>query len=610
MTSTDLRQLPHPEEVRVGTVPALFAQVAAAMPEAVAVRGAQGRSWTFAELDRAAANFAHTLRSVVTDDGGDAPRIGLHLPHGVPMIAAQLGALAAGCCYVPLDPTYPATRLRLMTEIAGVAAVVTTASDPTDWGVPRLEMGDLVTAVPLGGAGALAAIDPERAAYILFTSGSTGRPKGVLHTHRSMLHGIANHLANMTITSRDQVSVLTSFSFDMAVSDLYSALLAGATAVPLDVRTIGVPALARGLHDARVTVFHSTPTVFRLLVAQGEPMPTVRLAVLGGEPVHRDDVPAARRMFAPDCVLVNGYGFTEASFVVQQQIRHDDPVDTAAMLPIGRPLPGYDVRVESVDSDGVGDLVIESDVLTRGYVGDAEQTRARFSADGRIYRPGDRVRLLPDGRFAFAGRADGQVKVHGVRVELAEIQLALERQPDVARAVVHASDAADGVIAHVQAAPGVMPTEADLRARLRDELPDVMVPTRCQITDALPLTPSGKVDIRALTAPVEVGMSTLAENSREQLVLDAWIAAVGADPGGLDIPFFDAGGGSLALARLHQGLRGRTSESPSPAALLGAGTVRGMARLLAPQARPAGDAVRARAVARSARRRARAEQRG
>lgn len=495
-----------------------------------------------------------------------------------------------------------------MTRIAELDAVVTSPEDGTDWGVPRLAVAEPhPSRLPeLSARLGRAPADPERPAYILFTSGSTGRPKGVLHTHRSMLHGIANHVRNMKITPRDRLTVLTSFSFDMAVSDLYAALLSGATAVPLDVRTLGVPALAAGLQESGATVFHATPTVFRLLVAQNQPIRTIRLALLGGEPVHGEDVVAARRTFAPDCVFVNGYGFTEASFVVQQQVRPKDPVDQAAVLPIGRALSGYEVDIEDVDEGGAGDLVVRSAVLARGYVGDPEQTRARFSSDLSTYRPGDRVRRLPDGRLAFAGRADGQVKVHGVRVELAEIQVVLERQPDVARAVVLADhEGGTRVIAHVQAAPGATLTEVDLRGRLRRLLPDAMIPSRCHVTDALPLTPSGKVDARRLATRPDAGPITRAENAAEQMVLDAWIAAVGADPGGLDVPFFDAGGGSLALARLHQSLRAQVSRTPSLPQLLGAGTVREMARLLQPRSSSSADAARARAAARAARRQSR-----
>ncbi|HEY6740280.1 MAG TPA: amino acid adenylation domain-containing protein, partial [Actinopolymorphaceae bacterium] len=541
------------------TLAEAFADVAAAHAGAPAVL-TQDVAITYAELAARAGGVARRLRE--SGDIGD--RVGLRLDHGIDMISGMLGALAAGRIYVPLDPTYPSARLTQMREQAGIDTVLDSLDD--------------IAPAPFE----VTTVAPTEPAYILFTSGSTGRPKGVTHTHRSVLHGIANHVDNLSIGPGDRLSLLTSFSFDMSVSDLYAAVLSGATVVTFDLRRHGFARLAEVLVDRAVTVYHSTPTVFRNLVDVLGPrrLPSIRVVVLGGEQVNRSDLRQVRERCARDCVLVNGYGATEASFAIQNHLRASDPepVYAGEVVPIGSPLRGYTIRlvdpedktvdVTALDDDtepSTGEIAIVSDYLASGYWGDPEQTAARFDAGGRVYRTGDLATRLPDGALLYLGRSDRQVKVRGHRLELAEVEAQLAALPEVARAVAVARSVPHGgteVIGYVQRRSGTSDAAARaldaarLRDRLRDRVPDFMVPRTLVVVDRFVLTPTGKVDHAALPEPTvdEADPGPSPANATAGLVARAWHAALGVPAIGTDVNFFDAGGDSLALARLQREL--------------------------------------------------------
>jgi acyl-coenzyme A synthetase/AMP-(fatty) acid ligase len=231
-------------------------------------------------------------------------------------------------------------------------------------------------------AGLRSTARPDDPAYLLYTSGSAGAPKGVVQSHRNVLAGIARHVRSFAVTPEDRTSVLTSFGFDMAVTDLFGAILSGAAAVPVDIRSQGLGHLGQTLARRGVTVYHSTPTVYRYLLASLEApgsLPSVRAVLLGGEEVTRHDVELARRHFAPGTVFVNGYGTTEISFAAQYHLPPDAPLDLA-VVPIGHPLDGIDVVL--VDRAGrptclTGEIVIRSQQVALGYWAQPELTASR-----------------------------------------------------------------------------------------------------------------------------------------------------------------------------------------------------------------------------------------
>ncbi|QSB16305.1 non-ribosomal peptide synthetase [Natronosporangium hydrolyticum] len=616
---------------RDATLGAAFADVARRYPGRPAVLGPD-RSVTYQELAAAAGGIAERLRAIETGHPADrpvdvsgadprgpalagrfdlAPRVGLLLSHGEPMIAAILGGLAAGWCYVPLDPTYPPERLRVMAAQSGLSAIVTHSSlrelaaavaEPVP-GAVVIEL-DEVAPGPLE----ITEVAAEQPAYILFTSGSTGRPKGVTHGHRSVLHGLGNHIENFALRPADRTSLVTPFSYDMSVSDLYGALLAGAAVAPVDLRRDGLARLADALARARVTIYHSTPTVFRYLVdyliETGGPehrLPDVRTVLLGGEPATRDDLNLVRRHFAPDCRLVNGYGATEVSFTVQLHlpVGAEPPGDPGSqVLPIGTPLAGYQpVLLDGAGQpmpeteSGPGELAIRSDYLALGYWGEPTQTAERFLDSGRLYRTGDLAERLPDGTLCYRGRVDRQVKVNGHRVELGEVEAQLAALPGVARAVAVARPAATAgpaggvqLYGYVQPARGVATEALDparLRTDLAAQLPSALLPHRVVVVPALPLTISGKVDVRALpdptAVPAPVPVQSRPVGRTEDLVARAWCDVLGVAAVGRQVTFFDAGGDSLSLNRLQYRLTAVTGVTVPLVRLLEYPTVAAMA---------------------------------
>jgi amino acid adenylation domain-containing protein len=517
-------------------------------------------SLSYAELAAAAGGVAHAIGAEAAAGG----RVAVLLGHGAGTVAAILGTLAAGAAYGPADPSYPPARLAHLLRDSGVHTVL--VDDRTRGLAAGLAPGVRVLDVPALPAAPLPVpdTDPDAEAYVLYTSGSTGLPKGVVQSHRNVLFAAGNHIDNSRIDPDDRVAVLSSFSFDMAITDLFSALLSGAAAVPVDIRTHGLLHLVEALRDRKVSVYHSTPTVYRHLVAalDGGRLPAIRVVLLGGEAVHAADAIAYWRHFAPDGVFVNGYGATEISFIAQD---HLTAPPTGGVVPVGHPLPGIDVTLctaAGAPAALVGEIVVRSRHLALGYVG------RPFPADGeaRTYRTGDLARRLSDGRLVHLGRVDRQVKIRGYRVELGEIEAVLAGLPGVRQAVAVARDRVlrgDGVaepapterelVCYAAGAAGL--TSDDLMAQLSERLPHYLVPRAVVLLDELPTTPTGKVDVAALpAAPVAAAAMVLPDDPLVRAVAGAWCAELGVTSVDVDRNSFDLGGHSLALAGVQRRL--------------------------------------------------------
>ncbi|MFF5204863.1 amino acid adenylation domain-containing protein [Streptosporangium sp. NPDC000396] len=539
-------------------------------------------SVTYAELALAAGG----IQELVTAAGGRAgARVGLLTGHNVSIIAAVMGTLFSGCVYVPLDPSYPVPRLAYMLDDADVAVLVTTRRHET---LARTLLGDrscelvfVEDATPTTPVAA-GSIEPDNLAYLRYTSGSTGVPKGVAQSHRNLMHCVGNQIESLSITSEDRLSLLASVSFDASIPDIYPALLTGAAVVPIDVRSLGPGELVRRLADLGVTVYHSTPTLYRYVLDALGPdgrLPSVRTVLLGGERVTRSDVVAGRGRFADACRFVNGYGATEATFVAHYKTSFDEP-DAGPLVPIGRALPGYEVVLLNAGA-GEGEIAIRSPHLALGYWRDPERTAERFTTDGdgrRVYRTGDLGRELPDGTLVCLGRLDRQIKVRGFRVEPAEVEAHLTSQPGVARAVV--TLAGDRLVAHVQPSGEAVLDPAAMRRTAAETLPDYLVPAAIVVLDVMPLTPTGKVDVRALPAPGPSRAGERPVTPAEITVHDAWCDVLGVDQIGVTEPFFDAGGHSLLLGRLQQRLADAFGTPVPMMTLFEHTTVRAQARAL------------------------------
>ncbi|HEV2733446.1 MAG TPA: non-ribosomal peptide synthetase, partial [Longimicrobiaceae bacterium] len=484
---------------------------------------------------------------------------------------------------------------------SGAAALVTNGASLA---LARGLAGGRIPLVDVGAAGAEGSdapaapqprppVSPDDPAYILYTSGSTGQPKGVVQTHRNVLHFIRVYTNNLRIGHDDRLTLFSSYTFDAAVMAIYGALLNGAALFPFDWREEAAAGVAEWMRREGITLYHSTPTVFRHLVdelPEGERFPDVRLVVLGGEETQRRDVEAFRAHFPPDAVLVNGLGPTESTVTLQNFIRHDTPTPRNT-VPVGHPVEDTEVVLQSALGEqvavyGVGEMVIRSAHVAPGYWGKPEQTAAAFAEEPesglRSYRTGDLGRRLPDGALEFVGRADFQVKVRGFRVEPGEVEAVLRAHPAVREAVVTAPEDGRGerwLAAYVVAAEGAeAPAPGELRGWARERLPEYMVPAAFAALERLPLTPSGKVDRLALPAPERVESAAVAPGTpTEEVLAGIWAEVLGTDAVGARDDFFALGGHSLLATRVMARVREAFGVEVPLRALFEAPTLEGLA---------------------------------
>jgi amino acid adenylation domain-containing protein len=548
-----------------------FALSARRHADRVAVR-TPDRALTYAELDHTTTDQARRLLAAC----GAAGRIAVLSDDPVLALLGILSVLRSGNAYVPLDPLAPAARLTDVVADAEPSAIVTDAANATlarriaggERAILRLEdASEIPTATAIS-----ASVPPEAAAYILYTSGSTGRPKGVLQTHANVVAFIRRYTEALAVAPHDRLTLLASYGVDAAVMDVFGALLAGATLYPWPVLRRGLVGLADWLRAEHVTIYHSTPTLLRhLLGALGtaERLDSLRCVVLGGEPAYRADIDTLRPHIDRRCVVVNGLGPTESTLALQYFVSGDRALSRAT-VPVGAAVEGTDAVVltpggEAIVGPGVGELGIIGRHVAPGYWRRPDLTAERFRPvpdwpDARLYLTGDVVRRLPDGVIEYVGRRDDVVKVRGVRIELADVETTLRALPGVAHAAVAVFEPTPGgteLAAYVvPRAGGALDVRALSRA-VRERLPDAMVPSAVITIHALPLTPSGKIDRRALPPPASTATpATTAAVEPPRTEMERRIAAVWAEVLGTDLidvtrSFFEHGGNSLLLLRLH-----------------------------------------------------------
>ncbi|MEW5925850.1 MAG: amino acid adenylation domain-containing protein [Gemmatimonadota bacterium] len=585
----------------------LFAEQAARTPGAVAVLSGAG-SLTYAGLDARAGALAARLRGLGV--GPEVP-VGLCVERTPEMVAGVLGIWKAGGAYVPLDPAYPAERLALIARDAGLRVVV--ASDEAAGAVP--EFGGVVvtplppTPSPARGEGehdgaedasavAVAGCSlfpvPCSLAYVIYTSGSTGTPRGVHVEHRSLSNLLHAGREAFGVRAGDVVPVLASHAFDIWLFEAVLPLTVGAAVRLVERERVMDPAgLAAEVGDA--TVLHAMPALMRPLAREaaasaGSRFAGLRSVLVGGDLVAPELLAEMREAF-PSAEIRVAYGPTEATVLASA---HRVPAAGAiGGHRIGAPLGN--VRLYVCDALGgaqpvgvPGELWIGGAGVARGYGGRPELTAERFVPDpfggepgARLYRSGDRVRWRAEGELEFLGRVDHQVKVRGFRIEPGEVEAALERHPAVREAVVGVRD--DGgerrLVAYVVAADGAEAGVGELRAWLRGSLPEYMLPSAVVALESLPLTPTGKIDRRALPAPDASagGAYTAPRGESEERLAAIWAEVLGVDRVGAEDDFFALGGHSLLATRVASRVRQAFGVEMPLRALFEAPTVAGLA---------------------------------
>ncbi len=560
----------------------LVAAQAASHPEAVAVVGPDA-TLTYAELERRARRLARTLRGA---GAGRGSLVGLYLDRGADMVVALLGILKAGAAYVPLDPAFPRERLAWMLEDAAPAAVVTSVARRDE--LPP--HGGSVVAIESaleGDDGPIAAeVGDEDLAYVLFTSGSTGRPKGVAIPHRALTNLLLSMAETPGFAREDVLVAVTTLSFDIAALEIFLPLVRGGRVVVASREAAGDPAaLSELLKSSGATVAQATPATWRMLVDAGWPGEPRLKVLCGGEGLPAD---LAAALGSRCRELWNVYGPTETTiWSTLDRVRGGD-------VSIGRSLANtrayvLDSGLRPVGIGAVGELYLGGHGVAHGYRGRPDLTAERFLPDphgdagARMYRTGDLARFRNDGRLECLGRVDHQVKIRGFRIELGEIEAALRAQPGVGDCVVVAREdhGSRALVAYVVAGASPLP---DLRQALHGRLPDYMVPAAVVTLPTLPRTPNGKIDRKALPAPVFEARAAARVAPRdpvEEAIASVWREVLGLDAVGVHESFFDLGGHSLTAMQVLARVRETFGVAVPVRRLFEAPTIAGLAAAVA-----------------------------
>jgi amino acid adenylation domain-containing protein len=520
---------------------------------------------TYGDLQRRSNQLAHHLQRLAV---GPDVCVAVMLERGPELLVTLLATMQAGGAYIPMDPAYPAERLRMMLE-DGRPAVVVTQRSLRDL-VPRCDVpvlvledeAHLISHHPITPP-ETPDLAPDDLAYVIFTSGSTGRPKGVMVPHRALTNFLHAMSTEPAFGPSDRLLSVTTVSFDIAGLELYLPLVHGGVVDIVDHSTVvDASRLRAHLEHSRPTVMQATPATWRMLIEAGWPGDPQLRILCGGEALPRD---LADALLTRGAVLWNMYGPTETT--IWSAVHRVEP--GSGDVPIGRPIRNTQLYVLDpggafVPPGACGELYIGGAGVARGYIGRKQLTDERFVPDpfwpereARMYRTGDAVRRGRDGVLHFEGRLDRQVKVRGFRIELEEIEARLRSHPFVADATVRVFEPAQGdarLVAYV-VARGEAPETAMLRTHAANGLPDYMVPTSYVLLPELPRTANGKLDRAALPDPRRVNEAARRHavepaTDTERRLVEIWCAVLGISSVGVTDDFFDLGGHSLLAVRL------------------------------------------------------------
>ena len=569
-------------EVPETTLPALFEARVRENPDAVAVVSGDV-SLSYAELNARANQLARLL----VDSGAGPERfVAVMLPRSADMIVAVLAVVKAGAAYLPIDPALPQHRIEFILDDVAPVFVITEDIFAAVSGKSADNLTDGERAAPLS---------PSHPAYVIFTSGSTGNPKGVLVPHRNVVSLMSGTQDSFGFGPDDVWAMVHSLAFDFSVWELWGPLLHGGrlVVVPQDV-TRSPSDLLDLLAAEKVTVLNQTPSAFYELVRTDPRDLCLRLIVFGGEALSFERVQEWYVRYPESSAqLVNMYGITETTVHVTSLALDPGLVQgSPARSLVGGAIPGLAVYVLDEDlrlvPPGVaGELYVAGPQVARGYLNRPGLTAERFvacpfgAAGERMYRSGDLARWRPDGSLEYLGRADDQVKIRGFRIELGEVEAVLGALPVVAQAVVVVREDRPGdkrLVAYVVPVAGEPLIPSQVRGFVGESLPEYMVPMVVEV-DHLPLTANGKLDRRALPAPLFAPSAPVDEpRSRLEKILCGLFADVlGVDRVGIDDDFFDLGGHSLLVSRLVSQVRSELGVELGIRTLFEAPTVVGLA---------------------------------
>ena len=586
-----------------------FASQAARTPDATAVSTTQVRL-SYREIARRASEIAGHL--VLEGVGSDTVVI-LLVERDVDLLAAMIAVHQARGAFLPLDPAFPAVRLAQIVQHSRAPVVLAAQnhaialkealSGVPAHGRPRILSLEQSSLIPPLRSGRLAPPEPSSLAYVIYTSGSTGVPKGVMVEQRGLFNHLCSQISDLQLSASDVVAQTAPQSFVIAVWQFLAPLMVGARVHICDDEVARDPLLlAQEIGREGVTVLQIVPSLLHAILERTpnehalRVLSRLRWLMCCGEPLAPDLLQDWFRHF-PNVPVINAYGSTEVSDDVATH-RFWAPTRPLATVPIGRPIANtrlyvLDAHLQPMPIGVAGELFVGGIGVSRGYLGDPEQTRRRFIRDpfstsrtSRLYRTGDAACWRGDRTLEFLGRLDHQVKVRGCRIELGEIEHALLGHPDIQAAIVILRDDLAGearLVAHTVAATGRQPEVNELRDFLRTKLPDYMIPAGFIFLERMPLTVHGKVDRQALVATsrqlaVAASEFVAPRNTVEQILADIWALLLGIDHVGIFDNFFDLGGHSLLAGQVLARVANALGVSLPIKALFDAPTVEALAR--------------------------------
>jgi amino acid adenylation domain-containing protein len=551
---------------------------------------------TYRELNQRSNQLAHRLRNLGV---GPDVLVAVCTERSLEMVIALLGTLKAGGAYTPFDPEYPQQRLLAMLQDADPPVILTQSHLADRLPPTRATVICLDKDCSEGQSKDNPSLDltGKNLAYCIYTSGSTGRPKGVPNTHEAIVNRILWGQDKFRLTTTDRYLQKTPYSFDVSVPEFFWPLMTGATLVMAKPGGHKDPAyLAKIIQDRGITTLHFVPSMLALfLETEGlEHCTSVRQVFSSGEALPLE---LQSRFFSRfRASLHNLYGPTEAAVeVTHWECKRDMQ---RSIVPIGRPIANTQIYVldrhlQPVPIGAMGELHIGGIQLARGYLNLPQATAEKFipdpfrqSAGARLYKTGDLARVLSDGNVEYLGRTDHQVKLRGFRIELGEIEAVLTQAPGVSQAAVIVREDVPGnqqLVAYVTPSSHQEISLENVRGSLSEKLPAYMIPASFVVLDRLPMTTSGKVDRRALPAPMRTASRELvaASGELETKVIHLFEKILGIRPLGVTDDFFEMGGHSLLAARLLAEIRQATGRALPLSAMLQASSARSIARIVA-----------------------------
>jgi len=568
-------------------------------PDAVAVVFEE-EQLTYRELNARANQLAHYLQALGV---GPEVLVGICVERSLDMVVGLLGILKAGGAYVPLDPAYPQERLAFMLKDASVSVLLTQTrlvESLPQHQAPVVGLdGDWELIAQYSEENPFSGVTPENLAYVIYTSGSTGNPKGVLVEHRGLLNLVFWHQRTFAVSLKDRATQLAGPAFDASVWELWPYLTAGASIYIANEQTRVLPQQLRDwlVKNAITISFLPTPLAESVLSLDWPSDVALRTLLTGGDKLHNYPLPKV------PFELVNNYGPTENTVLTTSGCIPAKP-RTDMAPPIGRPIANtqvylLDEKLQPVPIGVPGELYVSGDGLARGYLNRPDLTAQKFignpfsdNSSDRLYKTGDLARYLPDSNIEFLGRIDNQVKIRGFRIELGEIEALLTQHPDLQEAVVVVREDIPGnkylaayVVPKLEAlSPASPPNISELRSFLKAKLPDYMVPGAFVFLEAMPLTPNGKIDRRALPLPDsyrgEQEDNFVAPSTPTEKILAAiWAEVLGLQQVGVNDNFFDLGGHSMLAARLFAQIEKKLGRNLPLASLFQAPTIEELASI-------------------------------